>query len=170
MRSEKGERSCSTSLKGMARLVGPFPLGRSNSSALLRSRNRRNFSRWKYLESSTIVSGAMVRCFTNPMFRAKRSRDATKSELSQPISGVRKRMSFIEPLYNFCKANVFHVELTQAHCKRSTGVSTWLIIRLASSGISSGFGSIVTDMVNVVPSGFWEGRVLSSEESSWIAV
>ena len=76
------------------------------------------------LSSLTIVSGAMVRCLMNPIFRVKRSLDATKSELSQPISGVRKRMSLIEPLYSFCKAGVLHTELIQAHCKRSTGAST----------------------------------------------
>ena len=113
MKSHRVERSCSTSSRGMARLVGPLPLGRSISSALLRSRNGRHFSRQTNLKSSVaIVSGPMVRCSINPMFRAKRSGDATKSELSQPISGVRKRISFIDPLYSFFNAGILHVELT----------------------------------------------------------
>ena len=125
MRSRKGERSCSRSSKGMARLVGPFPLGRSKSSALLRSRNGRHFSRQTFLNCFVvIVSGTMVRCFMNPAFRAKRSRDAIKSELSQPISGVRKRMSFVDPVYRLCNAGILHTELTQEQCKRSMGAST----------------------------------------------
>ena len=125
MKSHRAERSCLTSSRGMARLVGPFPLDRSKSSALLRSRNGRHFSRQIYLKSSAAsVSGPMVRCSINPMFRAKRSRDATKSELSQPIAGVRKRISFIDPLYSFFNAGILHVELTQEQCNRSIGAST----------------------------------------------
>lgn len=47
-----------------------------------------------------------------------------EKRVEQPISGVRKRMSFIEPLYSFCKAGKLHTELTQEQCKRSIGAST----------------------------------------------
>lgn len=48
--------------------------------------------------STAIVSVERRRCFIKLIYRAKRSRDATKRQLSDPMSGVQNCISCREPL------------------------------------------------------------------------